>query len=88
MTKQEAALASDLLDRAADTYSNHGCNDYLIPNTQENVDMLNQMEKWNVGHGQPPNLVWTFDPQVKQLYVMDWVLMRYLSARLQGVGGP
>lgn len=86
MTKQETQLASDLLDMAASTFNNHGCNDYKLANTQENVDLLNQIELWNVGPGRPPEFVHQFDPSKTVLYTMDWLLMRYLSARLLGVG--
>ncbi len=75
-----------MLDLASDEFSNHGCNDFELPNTQEMVDLLNQIEVWNVGPGQKPEEVHVFDPSKKKLDSVDWLLMRYLSARLLGVG--
>jgi len=86
LSKQEARLASLLLDLASDEFSNHGCNDFELPNTQEMVDLLNQIEAWNVGPGQKPEEVHVFDPSDKKLYTTDWLLMRYFSARLLGIG--
>ncbi len=81
MTEQEQQLASSLLKQAADVFANHGCNDYKLDNTPENVDLLNRIEEWNVGYGKPEH-VHVFDPTKKDLYTSDWLLMSYLSDRL------
>lgn len=82
MTKQEKQLASALLEMAADTFSNHGCNDFELPNTQESVDLLNAMERWNVGEGEEPEQVHVLNPADKTIYTQDWYLMKYLSSKL------
>lgn len=87
LTKPELQLTSLLLDLASDEFSNHVCNDFELPNTQEMVDLLNRIEAWNVGPGQKPEEVHVFDSSKKTLYSTDWLLMRYFSARLIGVGG-
>lgn len=81
MTKQEMQIASNLLEIASDTFSNHGCNDFELPNTQETVDFLNAMEKWSA-HGGEPEEVHVFDSSKKTIYTYDWLLMKYLAARL------
>lgn len=81
MTKQEMQIASNLLEIASDTFSNHGCNDFELPNTQETIDLLNAMEKWSA-HGGEPEEVHVFDPLRKTVCTYDWLLMKYLAARL------
>lgn len=79
-------LASDLLEIAAETFSNHGCNDFELPNTQESVDLLNAIEMWNVGPNEEPDQIHTLNPSEKFIYTQDWLLMRYLAARLNEDG--
>ncbi len=81
MTEQERQLAASLLKQASEIFATHGCNDYTLDNTQENVDLLNRIEEWNVG-GREPEHVHVFDPAKKELYTSDWLLMSYLSDRL------
>jgi hypothetical protein len=39
-------FAANLLELAADTFSNHGCNDYEIADTQENREIVREMNQW------------------------------------------
>jgi hypothetical protein len=40
-------LAAELLREAADEFSNHGCNDFWLPDTPENRQLILDMAKWN-----------------------------------------
>lgn len=80
-------IASMLLSISADTFSNHGCNDFELPNSQESVDFLNAIERWNVGPGEEPEQVHVFDPLRKTIYTYDWLVMRYLASRLKEEAG-
>ena len=75
MTKNELLIAADLLEKASEEFSNHGCNDYQLPMTQENIDMLNKFEQLNVGEGNEPDNVYKYDSTKKVIYTMDFVLM-------------
>lgn len=43
----EAAFLVELLKRASNEFSSHGCNDYTVKNTDENWAMLERMEAYN-----------------------------------------
>lgn len=83
MHSNRLALASLLLDKAADELSRNGCNDFTLPNTPENVELLNDMEQDNVGPGRVPEQVHVFDARRKELYTSDWWLARFLGKSLQ-----
>lgn len=77
MTKQELELAANLLELASDEFSNHGCNDFRLPDswTQEECDeFMKSMAKWN---GDLEN----YTPGRRT--TMDWYVMAYLSSRLK-----
>lgn len=78
LTDTERAQASSLLDLAADEFSNHGCNDYELPNTDEGRAMVVAMDDWN---GTPDG-----DRQKPQpgetIFTDDFFVMRYLAAKL------
>lgn len=83
MHSNSLALASLLLDKAADELSRNGCNDFTLPNTPENVELLNDMEQDNVGPGREPEKVHVFDAHRSELYTSDWWLAKYLSQQLK-----
>ena len=83
MTKPKAhpeyAILADLLEMADNEFSNHGCNDYSIPNTPETIELLRQAHEWNT-NSDPAQL---FEPSIskdgKEIYVMDYYLMGYFA---------
>ena len=79
-SKLELTLIAEFLKVAKDELGKHGCNDYSLPNTQENVDLLNAMEQHNVGPGNEPDEVYVYDPSAKKLDTMDFCIAGYLSA--------
>jgi hypothetical protein len=83
MTPLERKLAADLLDLAADEFGNHTCNDYVIENSREAVELLNAREQWNVGAGNVPEHVEIYDPSKAKLMTFDFTLMSYLARRLR-----
>ncbi len=58
---------------AADEFANHGCNDFVLPNTPENMEFVRGM----IAAGDYPS----DEPQVSNdntgIYLMDCTLMRY-----------
>lgn len=79
MTRKELELAAMLLKRAANEFSNHGCNDLKLPDnwTQAECDeFLHALQAWN---GDPENY------RPGQRVTMDWFVMSFLSAKLHNM---
>lgn len=84
LTKNELKLISELLKLASDEFSNHGCNDLEIPNTEENKQLLIDMINWNGDEYEIEEEI----PEIqkckkKMLFTHDSFLMSYLAARCE-----
>ena len=68
-TKTELEVMAKLLDLAADQFSNHGCNDFELPATAENIALVRQVEE--------------DEPSVRgdTVDTLDWCLMYFLKNR-------
>lgn len=79
------AILAKLLEMAADEFSNHGCNDFDLPNTPENNALIVEKIKWNVGNGipYPPNI----SEDGKTIYTSDSGLMRYFAHLAKELAG-
>lgn len=75
----EYKILYELLDMASDEFSNHGCNDFYIDNTPENVELLRMAHEWNTNGdtSEPFEIVLSGDGT--KIYVMDYYLMDYFS---------
>jgi hypothetical protein len=78
MLKGEILVASRLLARASDEFSNHGCNDmaqsmFLDVSDEEKLQME---QAYNTSNSEDP------DDYVKFEYIQDWAWMQYLSDKL------
>jgi len=80
-----ATIIADLLEKASDKFSNHGCNDYEMPNTDENWQLFEEMsaanvhktvEQWRVTDAIEEE---DFRPSGKTIYFTDWWLMPYFA---------
>ena len=76
MTKFEKKLAVILLREAASEFSNHGCNDFTLPNTPENLQFANSVEKWSCGEENN-------DSKSEKIYLNDYTVMNYLANLLE-----
>jgi hypothetical protein len=79
MTKKELELAAFLLNRAADEFSNHGCNDIdseivAVANftPEEEAEFCKAYRKWNGDDDGPEKLT----------LVGDYSLMAFLAGKL------
>lgn len=82
LTKAELKLISELLELAAGNFSNHGCNDYEIDNTEENKQLLIEMINWNGDECEIEEEIPKIEScKRKTLYAADFCLMSYLAAR-------
>ena len=80
LNNAELALISQLLQMAADDFTNHGCNDLDIENTQENRFLMLEFEKDNKPDD-PYELM--FDDEHKFIYANDAAMMGYLARRVK-----
>jgi hypothetical protein len=80
-------VLAELLDRAAQEFSNHGCNDLTLPNEDWAWEIVRMMEEDN--YGVPFEEIPVEDrpvrpPPGKHIYYYDWVLLGTLSRILSG----
>lgn len=73
-------MIAELLDLAADVFTNHGCNDFelakLVPSVEERRALMREVET-SLGNAK------YFDPSGTYEFVEDWVLMRYFARKLR-----
>jgi uncharacterized protein YutD len=77
MNKHLSNLTAEMLEMASEEFSNHGCNDYVLENTQENREFYEKMMKHSCGE------VVTVDPSKEKIYAQDQMIMSYLSNLLK-----
>lgn len=75
--KKLPAIASKLLEMARDEFSNHGCNDYALEATAENVAFVEAAEKFVYG-----GTSGVYSKDGKQIITGDDTLMAYCAALL------
>jgi hypothetical protein len=68
-------IMAELLDLAAEEFSNHGCSDYALPNTDANWRMIVDMHYWSQEEGDPPKR----PGPAEEIMTTDWLLMNYMS---------
>lgn len=79
LTDTEVKILADLLEMAHQEFSNHGCNDYPLENTDENWELIQNVDK-NVCD-EP---TYESRPTDKKLYGTDWILMIYFQNKING----
>lgn len=75
MTKNEIQIAAELLNKASDIFSQHGCNDFGIPNTLENRMLVRSMQ---IELNQEVSL----NIKDRKIWVQDWIMMAYLADKM------
>lgn len=80
MNKTQARIAAEIMDMAAEQYSNHSCNDYLIENTPENYEFVREMFV-HLGWNTDPHDFITRDG--RNIYLNDSQVMSYLAHLLR-----
>jgi len=73
----EYGILSKLLEMASDEFSNHGCNDFELENTQANRDLMQLAHEWNAQGGELEELQISADGT--KIYTRDYFLMDYFS---------
>lgn len=82
MTSNEQTILAKLLELASDKFSNHGCNDFPLPNTDENWDLFEAVLQTSdpAGWKMYPR---TRPPSDKPIYFQDWMLMQYFQCKAE-----
>lgn len=78
LTPTQCQIAAKMLRLAADEFSNHGCNDYELPNTPNNLEFVNGMIAASDYPGDSPHI----SRDGKSIYLMDWQVMIYCAELL------
>jgi hypothetical protein len=77
-TKTELRLLAKVLKLASEEFGNHGCNDLVLKNTNENWELVRKIEKESCGNSDdaPDRPV-----EKEKIYTFDWVVMSYLAKK-------
>lgn len=82
MNSSERKLAAHLLRMAADSFSNHGCNDLdlsqIVPDPDERNAIVRSMHEWN---GDPEE--YEVDDSVPDYRLQDWLAMDLMAHKLE-----
>src|SRR3990167_2451927 len=78
------AILAELLERAADEFSNHGCNDFDLPNTPENNALIVSVEKWD---NEKAFVGLSISKDGKTIYASDSQLMSYFAHLARELAG-
>ncbi len=76
-----------LLERAAEEFSNHGCNDFKLPNETWAWELVMRMDEDNCGKPWAeidPDQRHERPPLDQPIYVMDWILLSTLARIFSG----
>jgi hypothetical protein len=76
-------VAAQLLRESASAYSNHGCNDYELPNTPENMEFVRAM----IAASDYPDDVPQLGLNDKNINFMDTEAMRFCANMLEEMAG-
>lgn len=82
MTKAQLKIVAELLEIAADIFHNHGCNDYEIENTPENLEFVKQMIAADSDEDEPDEEL-EISEDGELIYLHDAMTMQYLSDLLK-----
>ena len=81
LSKAELKLITELLEMATDVFSNHGCNDYAIPATDENRDILREVFSLMYEEYDLEDSLAELEDSKDELSVPDCVLFEYFALR-------
>jgi hypothetical protein len=84
LTENECRIISDLLEMASEEFGNHGCNDYTIPNTPENYEMISKIIQRNGAGLSKEEMKPDVGDTGKRILTEDWMLMDYFAKLLSG----
>lgn len=81
LTKAELALISQLLEMASDEFSNHGCNDFKLPATEENKALMSRMIETSFDECDQEEALQDIIDAKDEIFTVDSMLMGYFARR-------
>ena len=84
MNANELSIAANLLENASEQYSNHGCNDLSLTNTDANWAIVCEMNDWAKIQPQDRQPRPAFP---KPIITYDWLMMSYLAQKMEKESG-
>ena len=71
MNETQRKITAEMLDIASDEFIRHGCNDFALDNTPENLQFIKDM----IAQSDYPE----DEPMIcdGEILTMDWIVMRY-----------
>jgi hypothetical protein len=82
LDKNTCKVLSDLLSMADEHFGNHMCNDYELPNTPENRELMEKAERWN-SEEQWLQEGLNISSDYSKIYTQDHFLMGYFAHLLK-----
>jgi hypothetical protein len=73
LTPTQRKIAAHMLRLAAESYSNHGCNDFELPNTPNNLQFVKDMIAQSDYMEDAPSI------HNGNLLMLDWEVMEYCA---------
>lgn len=80
MTQNEIKLLDNFLEVAEDAMGNADCNDFVLPNTPENYEMVQRAMKGNLSPGE------IYTPYINsknEIVTMDFIILSHLRSKLK-----
>lgn len=85
LSKAELKLMAELLDMASNEFSSHGCNDYTIPATDENKDLMREIISDSFDKRDAAEAIEELGESKDELACDDTTLLRYFARRCKNL---
>lgn len=83
MTPNQKLLAAQFLEQMSDEYGSHSCNDYELPNTPENLAMMEAYHVWNTHDDPAQRDDKPFMIRGDSILTYDFIVIGYLAYLLK-----
>lgn len=82
LTNDEYHIIADFLEEFSDLLASQGCNDHWIPDTDENWELINKVQRWNSSDPEG----WDIREQItsdRGLFISNFILPYYFADKLR-----
>ncbi len=82
ITKNELNMIVEYLEKYSDLLGNRGCNDHWLPDTDENWELIREIQRWNSSDPRE----WDTREEItsdRGMFVPDFVLPAYFADKIQ-----
>ena len=88
MSPNEASILIEMMSEARRSLSNNMCNDFKLPNTPENVELLKNVARFSMSEQDAADAIVDIDSTAKKNEVLiyyDWMILGYLVSRFKNM---